>query len=71
MDGIAREFHQSWEYIVSEDGAWLYKCPSCEKEFSELSSLFQHVEDILVVSFLSRGHGCLAKLERFVSRSLE
>ncbi|RAL06605.1 uncharacterized protein BO97DRAFT_401671 [Aspergillus homomorphus CBS 101889] len=71
MDSIAHEFHRSWKYIVSEDGGWLYKCPSCEKEFSKLSALFQHVEDIPMCSFLSRGHGCLAELERFVARSLE
>ncbi|PYH99183.1 hypothetical protein BO71DRAFT_446665 [Aspergillus ellipticus CBS 707.79] len=40
-------------------------------EFSKLSALCQYVEDMPMCSFLSRGHGCLAKLERFVARSLE
>ncbi|RAK98721.1 uncharacterized protein BO80DRAFT_386745 [Aspergillus ibericus CBS 121593] len=71
IDRIAGEFHQNQKYTVFGDGWWLYKCPNCDKEFPKLSALYQHVEDMPMCSFLSRGHGCLAQLERFVARSLE
>ncbi|PYH50116.1 uncharacterized protein BO96DRAFT_505092 [Aspergillus niger CBS 101883] len=71
IDNIAREFYQSWKYRISEDGGWLYKCPSCDKEFSKLSALYQHAEDVPMCSSLVSGHGCLAKLEKFMARSLQ
>lgn len=71
IDKIACEFYQSKKYINEEfDGGWLYKCPHCEMEFSKLSALYQHVEDVPSCSFLINGHGRLAKLERFITRSL-
>ena len=47
-----------------------YKCPSCEGKFSKLSALYQHAEDVPPCASPINGHGCLAKLERFIVRSL-
>ncbi|RAL00570.1 uncharacterized protein BO80DRAFT_425389 [Aspergillus ibericus CBS 121593] len=38
---------------------------------SQLSALYQHAEDVPSCSYLAKDHGCLAKLERFISRNLE
>ncbi|PTU25586.1 hypothetical protein P175DRAFT_0554817 [Aspergillus ochraceoroseus IBT 24754] len=70
IDNIARKCYQSRKYIISEDGGWLYRCPSCSKEFLKLSALYQHAEDTPRCSFLSKGHECLAKLEHFIARSI-
>lgn len=72
IDDMASEFYQSRNYINDglEDGGWLYKCPSCEGEFSKLSALYQHAEDVPPCSSPTNGHGCLAKSERFIGRSL-
>ena len=72
LDNMARECYQSRKYINDghEDGEWLYRCPSCEVEFSKLSALYQHAEDVPPCSYPINGHGCLAKLERFIARSL-
>ncbi|PLB48185.1 hypothetical protein P170DRAFT_410888 [Aspergillus steynii IBT 23096] len=72
IDEIAHECYQNRKYTNEglEDGGWLYKCPHCEIEFSKLSGLYQHAEDVPSCSFLIKGYGCLAKLERFIARSL-
>lgn len=72
IDNLARECYQSRKYINDglEDGRWLYKCPSCEGEFSKLSALYQHAEDVPPCSSPINGHGCLAKLQRFIARSI-
>lgn len=73
IDNLARECYQSRKYINDEleDGGWLYKCPHCVTEFSKLSALYQHAEDVPSCSYLANEHGCLAKLERFLTRNLE
>lgn len=72
LDNMACECYQNRKYINDglEDGGWLYRCPSCEGEFSKLSALYQHAEDVPPCSYLINGHSCLAKLERFIARSL-
>jgi hypothetical protein len=72
IDDIARECFQNKKYVGDlEDGGWIYICPSCDKEFSKLSGLYQHVEDVNLCSPISKGGGCLAKLERFIARNFE
>ncbi|KAE8371987.1 hypothetical protein BDV26DRAFT_274975 [Aspergillus bertholletiae] len=73
IDDLAREFYQSRKYINDELEArgWLYTCPHCVTEFSKLSTLYQHAEDVPSCSYFTKDHGCLAKLERFISRNLE
>ena len=72
LDNMAHECYQSRKYIKDglEDGGWLYRCPSCEGEFSKLSALYQHAEDVPPCSDPINGQGCLVKLERFIARSL-
>lgn len=72
IDNMARECYQSRKYINDclEDGGCVYKCPSCEGEFSKLSALYQHAEDVPTCSSPINGHGSLAKLELFIARSL-
>lgn len=70
VDDLAHECYQSRKYLDDlEDGGWIYKCPCCEREFSELSALYQHAEDVSPCSSI-KGNGCLAKLERFIAHSL-
>lgn len=38
--------------------------------FSELSALYQHAENVPSCSSLNK-HGCLTKLERFITRCLQ
>jgi hypothetical protein len=73
IDDIAHQCFQSKQYIddTLENGDWTYICPSCDKAFFKLSALYQHVEDVTCCSPLTKGNGCLAKLERFIARSLE
>ncbi|KAL2830135.1 hypothetical protein BJY01DRAFT_120863 [Aspergillus pseudoustus] len=73
LDDIARECYQSGKYIYTgfEGGEWLYRCPSCDYTFAKLSALYQHAEDVLLCSSLLSGDGCLAKLARFIARSLQ
>jgi protein-arginine kinase activator protein McsA len=73
IDDLARECYQSRKYINNEleDGGWLYTCPHCDTEFSKLSALYQYAEDVPSCSYLAKDHGCLTKLERFISRNLE
>lgn len=72
IDEIARECFQSLKYIDDdlEGGGWTYICPSCDKNFSKLSALYQHAEDVSLCSHSMKGHGCLAKLERFIASRL-
>lgn len=72
IDDIARRCFQSKQYIddTLANGDWTYMCPSCDKAFFKLSALYQHVEDVAPCSPMSQGNGCLAKLERFIARSL-
>ncbi|RDH32361.1 hypothetical protein BDQ94DRAFT_159994 [Aspergillus welwitschiae] len=67
VDDLAKECYQSRRYTVETDGGWRYECPECEKEFTKLSALYQHVEDVPSCSHLANGDGCLAKLERFMA----
>ncbi|KAL3256745.1 hypothetical protein ABHI18_007350 [Aspergillus niger] len=73
LDDLARECYQSRKYINDEleDGGWLYTCPHCVTEFSKLSALYQHAEDVPSCSYLAKDHGCLVKLKRFISRKME
>jgi uncharacterized C2H2 Zn-finger protein len=73
IDDIAHDCYQSRKYLDEDlkDGGWLYRCPSCEMNFSKLSALYQHAEDVPPCSSPLNGHGCLAKLERLVARRLQ
>ena len=73
LDDLARECYQSRKYINDEleDGGWLYTCPHCVTEFSKLSAIYQHAEDVPSCSYLAKDHGCLVKLKRFISRKME
>ncbi|KAL7651653.1 hypothetical protein ACMYSQ_008991 [Aspergillus niger] len=70
VDDLAKECYQSRRYTVETDGGWRYECPECEKEFTKLSALYQHVEDVPACSHLVNGDGCLAKLEHFMASRL-
>ncbi|BCR98405.1 putative C2H2 finger domain protein [Aspergillus luchuensis] len=70
IDDLATECYQSRKYIVGTDGDWQYECPDCERQFWQLSALYQHVEDVPACSYLATGDGCLAKLERFMASRL-
>ncbi|PYH65883.1 uncharacterized protein BO88DRAFT_470151 [Aspergillus vadensis CBS 113365] len=70
IDDLAAECYQSRKYIVDTDGGWRYECPDCERQFWQLSALYQHVEDVPACSYLANGDGCLAKLERFMASRL-
>jgi hypothetical protein len=73
IDDIAHRCFQNKQYIddTLENGGWTYVCPICDKDFSKLSALYQHVENVTSCSPSTMGNGCLAKLERFIARSLE
>jgi protein-arginine kinase activator protein McsA len=73
INDIAHDCYQSRKYINDDlkHGGWLYRCPSCEMKFPKLSALYQHAEDVPPCSSPLNGHGCLAKLERFVARRLQ
>ncbi|KAJ6125975.1 hypothetical protein N7471_010468 [Penicillium samsonianum] len=72
IDDIAHDCFQSRKYIDDdiEGGGWNYACPSCSKDFSKLSALYQHAEDAGLCSHSMKGQGCLAKLERFIASRL-
>ncbi|KAJ9393954.1 hypothetical protein DTO282F9_9117 [Paecilomyces variotii] len=67
IDDLARACYQSRKYRRDlENGGWLYMCPGCERDFSKLSSLFQHAESIQSCSSYTTGNGCLAKLRELI-----
>jgi hypothetical protein len=73
IDDLARQCYQNGKYINTglEGDEWPFKCPSCDYKFAKLSALYQHAEDDLPCSSLLSWNGCLAKLARFIDRSLQ
>jgi hypothetical protein len=73
IDDLALQCYQNGKYINTglEGDEWPFKCPSCDYKFAKLSALYQHAEDVLPCSSLLSGNGCLAKLARFINRSLQ
>lgn len=73
LDDIAHKCYQSRKYINDrpDGGGWFYKCPSCESEFTKLSALYQHAEDIPLCSSPVNGYNCLDKLEHFIAITLQ
>ncbi|KAL3456781.1 hypothetical protein BJX64DRAFT_270116 [Aspergillus heterothallicus] len=66
IDDLAHECYQSRKFIndPANDGeGWMYKCPSCYREFLNLSGLYQHAEDVQVC-----GHACLDKLQVWIAK---
>ncbi|KAG2025199.1 hypothetical protein GB937_002960 [Aspergillus fischeri] len=64
INRLARQCYQSRKYI-DIDGDYI--CPGCDKFCSELSGLFQHVEDSLGCLYLKESGQCLAKLAYYIS----
>ncbi|KAL3459552.1 hypothetical protein BJX64DRAFT_264544 [Aspergillus heterothallicus] len=73
IDDLARQCYQSGKYINTgcEGEGWSYRCPNCNYTSAKLSALYQHAEDVLSCSPLLSENGCLAKLARFIDRSLQ
>ncbi|KAF9884196.1 hypothetical protein FE257_002187 [Aspergillus nanangensis] len=73
IDDIAREYYQSRKYISHERGTdgWVYKCPSCERQFATLSAVYQHAENVRRCSSPTNERGCLAQLARYIARQLQ
>jgi hypothetical protein len=67
IDDLADQCYQSHKYI-DEDGDYI--CPACNRDFSKLSGLYQHVEDSPDCSYLKESGRCLAKLEHYIARNV-
>ncbi|KAL2783495.1 hypothetical protein BJX66DRAFT_127263 [Aspergillus keveii] len=66
IDALAHRCYQSRKYVLRGlDGGegWMYKCPTCYREFMKLSALYQHAEDVM-----DCGHGCLDKLQVWIAK---
>ncbi|KAL2854519.1 hypothetical protein BJY01DRAFT_205302 [Aspergillus pseudoustus] len=65
INNLAHECYQSRKYINNWAEGWMYRCPSCYKEFVKLSALYQHAEDVQ-----DCGHACLDKLQVWIAKSI-
>jgi uncharacterized C2H2 Zn-finger protein/DNA-directed RNA polymerase subunit RPC12/RpoP len=78
VNRLARMCYQSKHYVEPEYNHYLmhdntppwppaFRCPGCERTFSRLSSLVQHVESHSCTEGIFHGSGAIGKMIRFLS----